>query len=118
MWNDIGRNISEIGMEDRCVVAGALAGGYYDQGLAKLNSSMLRPAELSPEQEAKIKAECEAREKEAKKLAVSRAVLELAERLVLKGKKPEEAFNTATDFVTRANTVLNTFSLPEPEVTQ
>lgn len=105
-------------MDERCVVAGALVNNRYDQGLAKLNSSMLRPAELSPEQEAKIKEECEKRLKEEKALSVKRAVLELAERLVLKGKKPEEAFTLATDFITRANVVVNTFELPEQEVTQ
>lgn len=98
---------------ERCVVAGAMMGGALNQINNKYSESMLRPAELSPEQEAKLKADCEAKEKQYRKEAVSRAIVELAETMVLRGKTPEGAFAIATDFVTRASEILKTFNLPE-----
>lgn len=102
-------------MEERCVVAGALVEGGMNRlaRVANISESQFAPMELSPEQKEKYRAENEAREKEYRKQTIARAVLELAERLVMRGKTPEQALGIATDFITRANETLNTFSLPE-----
>lgn len=99
-------------MDERCVVAGALAGrdNRYSNGSIGLSTMN----EILPVEEmAKLKAQNEQRQKEYARERVNVALLELAEKLVMRGKKPEEAFAIATDFITRANEVMKTFNLPE-----
>lgn len=101
-------------MNENCVVAGALLGGGlggYAQA-NRFNESMIAPL-IDEAQKKKLQEECEAREKQARKMAVHRALLELAERLVLKGTRPEEAFEIAKTFISKANEVVNTFELAE-----
>lgn len=98
-------------MDERCVAAGALIGGGYPR-MANISEGTMERM-IAPEEFAKLKAENEEREKRHRKETVARAVLEMAERLVMRGKSPEQALGIATDFITRANETLNTFSLPE-----